>query len=197
MISNRIRTFEIANCDIKGNSKMTNKRLIPQESIENKIYLISNQKVMLDQDLAELYGVSIGRLNEQVKRNIDRFPEDFMFQLSKTEHETLTSQIAILKKGRGRHRKYLPYAFSEQGVAMLSSVLKSKEAIKVNIQIMRAFVKLREILSTHKDLAQKLKELELKFDSHDKHIQAIFKVISQLITPPAKPKKKIGFTIGE
>lgn len=171
--------------------------LLPIERIEKKIYLLRNQKVMIDQDLAELYGVSTGRLNEQVKRNIDRFPEDFMFQLSRTESEVLRSQIAIIKPGRGTHRKYLPYAFTEQGVAMLSSVLKSKRAVQVNIQIMRAFVKLREILSTHKELAQKLKELELKIDSHDQHIQAIFEVINQLISPPKKPKRKMGFTIEE
>lgn len=120
-----------------------------------------------------------------------------MFQLSKTEYNTIRSPIAILKTGRGRHRKYLPYAFTEQGVAMLSSVLKSKRAVQVNIQIMRAFVKLREILSTHKELAQKLKELELKMDSHDGQIQAIFEVINQLIAPPEKPKRKIGFIIEE
>ncbi|GMR25602.1 MAG: ORF6N domain-containing protein [Ignavibacteria bacterium] len=176
---------------------MTKNSIIAQERIEKKIYLIRNQKVMIDQDLAELYNVSTGRLNEQVKRNLDRFPKDFMFQLSKTEYNTIRSQIAILKTGRGRHRKYLPYAFTEQGVAMLSSVLKSKRAVQVNIQIMRAFVKLREILSTHKELAQKLKELELKMDSHDQQIQAIFEAINQLLTPREKPKRKMGFTIEE
>ena len=174
---------------------MKHNSLLPIERIAKKIYLLRNQKVMIDKDLAELYGVSTGRLNEQVKRNIDRFPEDFMFQLSRTESEILRSQIAIIKPGRGKHRKYLPYAFTEQGVAMLSSVLKSKRAVQVNIQIMRAFVKLREILSTHKELAQKLKELELKMDSHDQQIQAIFEVINQLISPLEKPKRKIGFTI--
>lgn len=182
---------------MNGNRKMKHTSLLPIERIEKKIYLLRNQKVMIDQDLAELYGVSTGRLNEQVKRNIDRFPEDFMFQLSRTESEVLRSQIAIIKPERGQHRKYLPYAFTEQGVAMLSSVLKSKRAVQVNIQIMRAFVKLREILSTHKELAQKLKELELKIDSHDQHIQAIFEFINQLIAPPEKPKRKMGFTIDE
>ncbi len=176
---------------------MTNNSIVLQERIEKKNYLIRNQKVMIDQDLAELYDVSTGRLNEQVKRNLERLPKDFMFQLSKTEYNTIRSQIAILKVGKGRHRKYLPYAFTEQGVAMLSSVLKSKRAVQVNIQIMRAFVKLREILSTHKELAQKLKVLELKMDSHDGQIQAIFEVINQLLTPPEKPKRKIGFIIKE
>jgi len=176
---------------------MIETEVIPIDRIEKKIYLIRNQKVMLDHDLAGLYGVSIGRLNEQVKRNVDRFPEDFMFRLVKSEYDALRSQNAILKKGRGEHRKYLPYVFTEQGVAMLSSVLRSKKAIKVNIQIMRVFVKLREILSTHKELAQKLKELELKIDSHDEQIQTIFEVINQLLLPPEKSKKKVGFTIEE
>ena len=150
---------------------------------------------MLDQDLAQLYKVPTKRFNERVKRNIERFPIDFMFQLTKSEYTVLRSQI-VTSKGKGG-RRYLPYVFTEQGVAMLSSVLNSKKAIKVNIQIMRAFVKLREILSTHKELAQKLKELELKIDSHDQQIQSIFEVINQLLIPPEKPKKKIGFTIGE
>lgn len=176
---------------------MTKDSIVTRERIEKKIYLIRNQKVMIDQDLAELYNVSTGRLNEQVKRNLERFPKDFMFPLSKTEYNTIRSQIAILKTGRGKHRKYLPYAFTEQGVTMLSSVLKSKRAVQVNIQIMRAFVKLREILSTHKELAQKLKELELKMDSHDQQIQDIFEAINQLLTPPEKSKRKIGFIIEE
>ncbi|HVO74092.1 MAG TPA: ORF6N domain-containing protein [Ignavibacteriaceae bacterium] len=172
---------------------MIKNNIIPIVRIEKKIYLIRNQKVMIDKDLAGLYGVPTRRLNEQVRRNIERFPEDFMFQLSKLEYDSLRSQNAIIEKGRGRYSKYLPYAFTEQGVAMLSSVLRSKKAVKVNIQIMRTFVKLREILSTHKELAQKLKELELKIDSHDQQIQAIFEVINQLMEPPEKPKKRIGF----
>jgi len=174
---------------------MINNSLIPLERIEKKIYLIRNQKVMIDEDLAKLYNVTTKRLNEQVKRNYDRFPQDFIFRFTKSEYDSLRSQIATSKRKGGR--RYLPYAFTEQGVAMLSSVLNSKQAIKVNIQIMRAFVKLREILSTHKELAQKLKELELKIDSHDQQIQSIFDVINQLIAPPEIPKKKIGFTIGE
>jgi len=176
---------------------MVKVEVIPIERIEKRIYLIRNQKVMVDSDIAELYDVSTKQLNQQVKRNIDRFPIDFMFQLSAEEYDSLRSQNVTLKNGRGKHRKYLPYAFTEQGVAMLSSVLNSKQAIKVNIQIMRAFVKLREILSTHKELAQKLKELELKIDSHDQQIQSIFEVINQLLIPPEKPKQKIGFTIEE
>lgn len=174
---------------------MASKSLLPLELIEKRIYIIRSQKVMLSTQLAELYNVEVRVLVQAVKRNIDRFPSDFMFQLSKSEFEDLKSQIVISSWGGARRSR--PYAFTEQGVAMLSSILNSKEAIKVNIQIMRAFVKLREILSTHKELAQKLKELELKIDSHDQQIQAIFDVINQLITPPDPPKRKMGFTIDE
>jgi phage regulator Rha-like protein len=175
---------------------MASKSLLPLELIEKRIYLIRNQKVMMDTHLAELYGVETKILNKAVSRNLERFPDDFMFQISKEEWNSLKFQFGTSKKGRGG-RRYLPYAFTEQGVAMLSSVLKSKRAVQVNIQIMRAFVKLHEILSTHKELAQKLKELELKIDSSDKHIQAIFEFINQLIAPPEKPKRKMGFTIDE
>ena len=167
--------------------------VIPVELIEKKIYLIRAHKVMLDSDLAELYGVSVKVLNQAVKRNIERFPEDFMFQLKREEYDSLRSQIVTLKTGRGKHRKYLPYAFTEQGVAMLSSVLRSKRAIQVNIVIMRAFVKLRQILSTHKELAYKLTELERKIEKHDEEIKAIFDAIRQLMVPPAKPQRRIGF----
>jgi len=132
--------------------------LIPREIIEQKIYFIRGQKVMLDSDLARLYEVATFNLNKAVKRNLDRFPQDFMFQLSAKEFESLRFHFGISKPGRGG-RRYPPYAFTEQGVAMLSSVLNSKRAVQVNIEIMRAFVRLREILSTHKDLARKLEEL--------------------------------------
>ncbi len=148
---------------------------------------------MLDRDLAGLYGVATKVLNQAVKRNIKRFPEDFMFQLTKEEDYSLWSQSVTLKTGRGKHQKYLPYAFTEQGVAMLSSVLHSERAIQVNIAIMRAFVKLREILSTHKELAHKLEELERKIERHDVEIKGIFDAIRQLMIPPEKTKKKIGF----
>jgi len=175
---------------------MVNSNVIPIERIEGKIFLIRKQKVMLDSDIAELYGSETKVLNKAVSRNKDRFPEDFMFQLSNEEWDSLRFHSGTSKKGRGG-RRYLPYAFTEQGIAMLSTVLNSKRAIQVNIQIMRAFVKLREILSTHKELAQKLRDLELKIDSHDQKIQTIFEVINQLLTPPEKPKKKIGFIIEE
>ncbi|MEW6002151.1 MAG: ORF6N domain-containing protein [Nitrospirota bacterium] len=167
--------------------------MIPIEIIERKIYLIRSQKIMLDNDLAELYGVKTFNLNKAVKRNIDRFPKDFMFQLTKEEADSLRFQIGMSKsEGRGG-RRYLPYAFTEQGVAMLSSVLRSERAIHVNIAIMRVFVKLREFLSTHKELAHKLSELERKIERHDEEIKAIFDAIRQLMTPPQKAKRKIGF----
>jgi hypothetical protein len=166
------------------------KALVPLEVIEKKILLIGGRKMMLDSDLAALYGVTTKRLNEQVRRNLKRFPPDFMYQLSQEEFESLRSHFATLNKGRGKHRKYLPYAFAEQGIAMLSSILNSERAIEVNIQIMRAFVKLREIMSTHKDLARKLAELEKKYDGQ---FQLVFEAIRQLIEVEEKPKRKIGF----
>ena len=169
--------------------------LIPAERIEKAILLMRGQKVMLGHDLAKLYGVSTKRLNEQVRRNLARFPDDFMFQLTLEEVESLRSQIATLKPGRGQHRKYAPYAFTEQGVAMLSSVLNSGRAIEVNIAIMRAFVRLREVLATHKDLARKLDELERKLGEHDEKFHLVFEAIRQLMAPPPEPEKKrrIGF----
>ncbi len=167
--------------------------LVPVEVIERRIYLIRGQKVMLDTDLAELYQAQTFRLNEQVKRNRNRFPQDFMFQLTKEEAKSLTSQFARSKEGRGG-RRTLPYAFTEQGVAMLSTVLNSDRAIQVNIVIMRAFVKLREILTTHRELAEKIAELENKYRQHDDKIQAVFDAIRELIEPPqVSPKRRIGF----
>ncbi len=165
--------------------------LVPVEAIEGKILLIRGQKVMMSTHLAELYGVETRVLNQAVKRNINRFPEDFMFQLNNFEADQLVSQNVI------PHRKYfggsLPYAFTEQGVAMLSSVLNSERAVQVNIAIMRAFVKLREMLSTHKDLAHKLAQLERKIEKHDEEICTIFEAIRQLMSPPEKNRPKIGF----
>jgi hypothetical protein len=163
--------------------------LISLERIENKIYLVRGQKVMLDSDLAELYGVSTGRLNEQVKRNLERFPDDFMFSLTRQEILRI-SQIAIsssLKFSKNVN------AFTENGVAMLSSVLRSKRAIQVNILIMRTFNRLRHFLFTHKELAQKFKELDGKHQKHDAQIQAIFKVIREMMAPTSTAKRRIGF----
>ena len=166
--------------------------LVPEQVIETKIFMIRGHRVMLDRDLAELYGVPTKRLNEQVKRNIKRFPEDFMFQLTWKEAEFSRSHFATLK--HGENIKYLPYAFTEQGVAMLSSVLNSERAVQVNIAIVRIFVKLRQILSMNKELAYKLNELEKKIEKHDTDIQAIFEAIRQLMAPtPIKPKPQIGF----
>jgi len=167
--------------------------LVPVEMIEKKIYLIRGHKVMLDSDLAELYGVATKVLLQAVKRNLNRFPEDFMFILKYQDVAVLRSQIVTLKKGRGEHRKYLPYVFTEQGVAMLSSVLNSERAVQVNIAIMRAFVKLREMLSTNKELALKLAQLERKMEKHDEEIKLIFDAIRELMKPPETKTKKIGF----
>jgi hypothetical protein len=164
--------------------------LIPVERIQKSILLIREQKVLLDKDLAEMYGVTTFNLNKAVKRNLNRFPKDFMFQLTKEENECLRFQTGISKPvGRGG-RRYLPYAFTEQGVAMLSSVLHSDTAVAVNIAIMRAFVQLREILSTHKDLARKLDALEKKYDQN---FRVVFEAIRQLMAPPNTPEKKGKF----
>jgi hypothetical protein len=204
------------------------KEIIPIARIAQSIYLLRGQKVMLDFDLAALYGVATKVLNQAVKRNRMRFPNDFMFQLSPDEIHNLKShsvtsslqgagdqptttnlsksvtrsqrhrsrsQIVTLK--RGQNIKYRPYAFTEQGVAMLSSVLKSERAVKVNIAIMRAFVKLREILETNRELAQKFAELERRIGKHDKEIAAIIEAIRQLMAPPEKPKREIGFHVRE
>ncbi len=165
--------------------------LVPQETIEGKILLIRGKKVILDRDLAVLYGVETRVLNQAVKRNVKRFPEDFMFQLVKEEYDSLISQFVTLK--RGQHRKYLPYVFTEQGVAMLSSVLNSERAIQVNIQIMRTFTKLREMLFSYKELQKKIEAMERRHAKHDEHFQIIFKTIKQMLNPPVEKKGKIGF----
>lgn len=149
---------------------------------------------MLDSDLAELYGVQTKVFNQSVRRNMERFPSDFMFQLSKEEISSLRSQIVTLKKGRGHYSKYPSFVFTEQGVAMLSSVLKSKKAIQLNILIMRAFVKIREILATHKDVLIEIEKIKQTQKQHGEHIANILNVISKLLNPPPeKPKEPIGF----
>ena len=163
------------------------------EVIEHRIYLIRGQRVMLDRDLAELYQVQTKNLNKAVKRNLDRFPEDFMFQLTQEQTRALRFQIGTSNEGRGG-RRYLPYAFTQEGVAMLSSVLNSERAVQVNIVIMRAFVKLREIMATHKYLAHKIGALERKYKEHDEEIQVVFKAIRKLLQPPpVRSKRRIGF----
>ncbi len=170
---------------------------LPVEAIKGKIYLIRGQKVLLDSDLAEMYGVETKRLNEQVRRNIVRFPEDFMFQLNGEEYGALRSHFATLKKSRGEHRKFFPHVFTEQGVAMLSSVLNSERAILVNIAIMRAFVQMRELAASSRAFTQRLEELERKYDRHDRQIVLVFDAIRSLMTTPEPKKRKIGFKTGE
>ncbi|MDO8734091.1 MAG: ORF6N domain-containing protein [Elusimicrobiota bacterium] len=164
------------------------KELMISQRIENKIYFVRGQKVMLDKDLAELYGIKPIRLREQVKRNVKRFPDDFMFQLNEKEIDFMVSQNAI--PSRKHLGGYRPYVFMEQGVAMLSSVLNSERAITVNIQIMRTFTKLRSLLATHKDLQRKIEEMEKKYDQQ---FRVVFDAIRALITPPETKQKKIGF----
>jgi hypothetical protein len=162
------------------------------QSIKQSIFQIRGEKVMLDFHLAELYGVPTKRLKEQVRRNSERFPADFMFELTEEEEHLLRSQIATSKQGRGGSR-YRPFAFTEQGVAMLATVLNSKRAIRVNIAIMRTFVELRQIIASHKELAVQLRELERKVGTHDLQIRAIFEAIHQLVKTPDLPKRQIGF----
>ena len=173
-------------------AKRNNELIIPAELVMNKIYLIRGQKVMLDRDLAELYDVETKVLNQSVKRNSERFPEDFMFQLTEEEWKSLRSQIVTSKIGRGGAR-YLPMAFTEQGVAMLSSVLKSETAIRVNIQIIRIFTRMRQMIMTHKDILLQLEKMEKKLVGHDDDITLIFQYLKQLLNPPQTPRRKIGF----
>ncbi|MBN1824361.1 MAG: ORF6N domain-containing protein [Endomicrobiales bacterium] len=162
-------------------------KIVTQELIENKIYLLRGQKVMFDRDLAALYGVSTGNLNKAVKRKIKRFPEDFIFQINKTEHKSLVFQIGISKKGRGGTR-FAPYAFTEHGIAMLSSVLNSERAIQVNIAIMRAFVRIRHLIDGNREFAQKLSQLQRKYEHHDYQIQRLFDEFRKLSLPVFKEK---------
>jgi hypothetical protein len=173
---------------------MTSKNLpIPVERIEKAILLVRGQKVLLDRDLAVLYGVETRVLNQAVRRNINRFPPDFMFELTREEIMRI-SQTVISSEIKYSKRVH---AFTEQGVAMLSSVLNSERAIEVNIAIMRVFVRLREMMATHKELAFKLIELEERLEGHDEQIQNIFEAIRQLMIPPDLPKKRIGFEVSE
>ena len=169
---------------------MSDELSIPQEVIVSKIHYIRDQKVMLDSDLAELYQVETRRLNEQVKRNANRFPDDFMFHLTKEEWASLKSQNATSNWGG---RRKTPYVFTEHGVLMLSSVLNSTRAIAINIHIMRVFTKLREMLLTHKDLLVKVNELESKVSSQDESIKQIFGYLKQLVQQESTPRESIGF----
>ena len=171
---------------------------IPAELIEQRIFLIRGHKVMIDSDLASLYDVPTGALNRAVKRNIDRFPEDFCFQLTDEELEALRFQSGISKKAGRGGRRYLPYVFTEQGVAMLASVLNSSRAVQVSIGIVRVFVKLRAILATHTELGRRLEELERKFEKHDSELHYVFEAIRELMAPePVPSKRRIGFNASE
>jgi len=172
--------------------------MAPAEFIAHKIYQIRGYQVMIDSDLAQLYEVETSNLNKAVKRNYARFPEDFMFQVTGEEAESLRFQIGISKpEGRGG-RRYFPYVFTEQGVAMLSSVLSSDRAIEVNIAIMRVFVRLREYLATHQDLARKLEDVQRTQQEHGAHIRQIYDCIDRLLEPPPEPsRRRIGFAVPE
>lgn len=174
---------------------MTAKQLftsISDDIVVNKIYEIRNQKVMLDSDLAELYGVETKVLNQAIKRNIDRFPDDFMFQLTESEWQSLRSQIVTSKTGRGG-RTYLPNVFTEHGVLMLSSVLNSTQAIQVNIQIVRIFTRLRNLLSEHTELKVEIADIKKHLQNHDKNIELVFSYLDKLIDKENQPRKRIGF----
>ncbi|HEY4613086.1 MAG TPA: ORF6N domain-containing protein [Bacteroidota bacterium] len=206
---------------------MMTKKKQPLARIESLILTVRGHKVVLDSDLAKIYGVTTARLNQQVRRNLDRFPEDFFFQIAPTEWDEIQAlrsqnatlkdamrsrsvtgstqddiqalrlQNATLKKGRGKHRKYLPYAFTEHGAIMAANVLKSKTAVQMSVFVVRAFVRLRELAITHRELTEKLKELELRVGQHDTDIAAIIEAIRQLMKPPESPKRRLGFYVKE
>jgi len=171
---------------------MAETTLIPAERIERAIYILRGQRVLLDSDLATLYGVTTTRLNEQVKRNLDRFPTDFMFRLTQEEWDALISQIATSKGGRGGRRK-LPYAFTEHGAVMAANVLNSPVAVRASIVVVRVFVRLRQMLASHEDLARQLATLEKKFEKHDSQFRVVFDAIRQLMAPPPAKRRNIGF----
>jgi hypothetical protein len=181
--------------DFEKEVLMEESDMAPAEIVAKKIFLIRGQRVLLSSSLAELYGVEPRVLMQAVKRNLERFPSDFMFQLSIEEFQNLKSQIVISSWGGLRRAR--PYAFTEQGVAMLSSVLNSPRAIKVNITIMRVFVRLRQMMASQRALSGKLAELEKRIQDHDEQITDIFKAIRQLMSPPTKSKRKIGFDLKE
>jgi hypothetical protein len=163
-------------------------------SVDSRIFFLRNRRVIIDTDLAEIYGVTVKRLNEQVKRNRERFPSDFMFRLTREEHKVLRSQIATSKKGRGG-RQYLPHAFTEHGAIMAATVLNSERSVHMSLFVVRAFVRLREMLATNRRLAAKIAELENRVDSHDDTIQEVFNAIKELMTPPEPRHGRIGFQL--
>ncbi|MFY9308987.1 MAG: ORF6N domain-containing protein [Bacteroidia bacterium] len=171
--------------------------VIPDEVVMNKIYIIRGQKIMLDSDLAELYGVATKVLNQAVKRNIARFPDDFMFELTRDEYNSIRSQFVTLESGKGRYSKYNPYVFTEQGVAMLSGVLSSDRAIAVNIQIMRIFTRIRQMLVDNTELRLAIEELKKKTDNNTKNIELVFQYLDELLDKKENvvPRRQIGYKI--
>lgn len=168
-------------------------RFLISGDFDQLIHTVRGRRVMLDADLARIYGVTPKRLNQQVHRNIERFPNDFMFQLTSEEQAVLRLQNATLKPGSGHYRKYLPYAFTEHGAVMLSAVLRTPVAIQASIQVVRAFNRLRQLSAAHRDLAAALGELERRVAAHDDRLHALFAAIRELVDPPEPPRKKIGF----
>ena len=171
--------------------KLKKKRVIPDEVVMNKIIMVRSQKIMIDRDLAELYGVTTKQLNQQVKRNAKRFPEDFMFQLTEEEKEEVVTNCDHLKTLK--FSPVLPFAFTEHGAVMLASVLNSERAIEMNIQIVRVFTKIREMLLAHKGILLQLEKIEKKLAGHDEDITLLFGYLKQLLNPPQPPRRKIGF----
>jgi phage regulator Rha-like protein len=193
--------IEIANCDLKMKKrktakllKMPKRRGMPVFSVESRILLLRHQKVILDTDLAELYGVPVKRLNEQVRRNQERFPADFMFRLGAKEEQALRSQFATSKKGRGG-RRYAPYAFTEHGAIMAATVLNSERAVQMSVFVVRAFVRLREMLATNSQLTAKFNELENRLETHDTAIQGIIEAIRELMAPDRRSRRGMGFQL--
>lgn len=180
----------------ESTAKNASQAPIASPAIEKRILVVRDRQVMLDEDLADLYGVETRVLVQQVRRNEKRFPSDFMFQLTSTEAKALRSQIVISNAGRGG-RRYAPYVFTEQGVAMLSGVLRSDRAIAVNIEIMRVFVELRRVASSYAAIEKRLEEIERELSGHDEQLIQIFKTLRQLISPPPRPKRPVGFRLPE
>jgi hypothetical protein len=193
--------YEVALCMLVGmrsrrrsNTKAESSALVPVEHIAQFILVLRGQRVLLDSELAHLYGVTTKRFNEQVKRNLARFPTDFMFQLTTDEVGALRSQFATLKTGRGQHRKYRPYAFTEHGAIMAAMILNSPRAVEMSVYVVRAFLRLRDLLASNRLLAEKFAELERKVASHDQAIVGLLKTIRELLQTPAPKKRPIGFT---
>jgi ORF6N domain len=191
--------FEVANCDLKMKKsnkatllRMPKRRGTPSFIVESRILILRHQRVILDVDIAELYGVPVKRLNEQVKRNEERFPSDFMFQLTSKEHDALRSQFATSNKSRGG-RRYPPHAFTEHGAIMAATVLNSKRAVHMSVFVVRAFVRLREMLATNRRIAGKINELENRLDTNDSVILDLVGAIKDLMTPPKPRRTRIGF----